>query len=91
MEFALRVHRASTHPAEVPVQYNGETVRAIMPELEVELCDDSGMHGTTTLHFRAQAEIAEARALFTQGSQVMMTFTAMAPSAIETVAEEPAA
>lgn len=87
MDVTLRINRASTHPVEVMVEHQGETAKAVMPELEVEMYDETGQHGTCTLHFRKQSEIAAAREVFVQGNEVTMTFAAKAPAAIETTAD----
>ncbi len=75
MDIMFCVNRVSTHSVEVPVQYNGEEARAMLPETEVELYDDKTMHGSLTLHFRSQAEIAEARTMFVAGSMVKLSFS----------------
>ena len=91
MNIPMRVHRISIHKVEVDVVFNGETARAELPELEVELMNDDS-HGTQVLHFRASAEIAEAKDLFKQGSMVTMSYTAdaAAPESITTTADESA-
>lgn len=95
MDITLRVHRVSTHPVEVPVTYAGETAKAMLPEMEVELVHEAGLHGTMTLHFRTQADIAAAKDMFMPGSEVIVTMKAVAsdtpadpvPDAIETTAD----
>ena len=97
MDISLRVHRVSTHPVEVPVVYNGETANAMLPELEVELVHEKGLHGSITLHFRTQADIAAAHDMFKPGSEVIVTMKAGAssteadpvPEEITTTAETP--
>lgn len=95
MDIHMRVHRVSTHPAEVEVVFNGEKARATLPELEVELTSDHGQ-GSHMLHFRSAADIAAAKELFHQGGTVTMTYAngKAPPEVIDTKAEhapEPAA
>ena len=91
MDISLRVHRVSTHPVEVPVTYDGETAKAMLPELEVELVHEKGLHGSMTLHFRTQADIAAARDMFAPGSEVVVTMKAGASNTpADPVAADPA-
>lgn len=86
MNIPMRVHRVSIHPVEVEVVFNGERALANLPELEVELTSDDG-HGSHMLHFRSSAEIAEAKALFKQGSTVLLSFATAGPVEVTTEAE----
>lgn len=85
MNIPMRVHRVSTHPIEVDVMFNGETARAHVPQMEVELVSNDG-HGSYALRFSSSAEIAEAKTLFKHGAMVMMTFAAAGPEEISTEA-----
>jgi hypothetical protein len=87
MDISLRCNRMSTHPVEVVVDYNGEKARASLPELEVELYDELLSHGSITLRYRTQSDIAAAKAMFKQGELVSLTFSKPAPEAITTAAE----
>jgi hypothetical protein len=89
MDITMRVNRVSTHSAEVAVTHKGEHAMAMMPELQVELHDDEGGHGSFTLHFLQQSEIAEANSVFVSGDQV--TFTATRKAGEAAAAEEPPA
>ena len=74
MDILMRVHRVSTHHVERTVIHEDEEATAMVAELEVELSDSTGSgHGTIMLHFRSQAKIAEAKAMFTHGGVVTMT------------------
>lgn len=86
MDVIMRINRVSTHPVEVDVHYAGEAARATLPELEVEMYDEGQLHGTTTLHFRTQADIAEARKTFKQGGEIVASYSAKpaAPEVIST-------
>lgn len=86
MNVPMRVHRVSIHPVEVEVVFNGEKAQANLPELEVELTSADG-HGSQMLHFRSSADIAAAKAMFKQGSDVMMSFSAAGPAVIKTEAD----
>lgn len=96
MDIQMRVHRVSSHHVEREVKFEGDTARAMVAELEVELLDtgDAG-HGSLVLHFRSQSNIKAARDTFEQGGTVTMTFAKAAPAAIDTHADtqtdEPAA
>lgn len=87
MEVTMRINRVSTHPVEVIVEHEGEKAKAVMPELEVEMYHEGEQHGTQTLHFRKQTDIAAARQVFVQGGEVIVTYNAKAPAAITTSAE----
>ncbi len=89
MDITMRVNRVSTHPVEVPVTYAGQDMKAMMPELEVELFHEHGTHGSLTLHFRTAAEIADAKAAFVQGSEITLHVAgaAAAPEMVETTAD----
>jgi hypothetical protein len=87
MDILLRCNRMSTHPVEVTVDYNGEKARATLPELEIELYDESASHGSIALRYRTQSDIAAAKAMFKQGDLVMATFSKAAPEAIMTTDE----
>lgn len=89
MNIPMRVHRVSTHPVDVEVVFNGEKAHASLPEMEVELMSDDG-HGSQTLHFRSSTDVAEAKALFKQGSNVVMSFAAAGPAKISTTEVDPA-
>lgn len=86
MNIPMRVHRVSSHPVDVEVVFNGEKARASLPELEIELTSDDG-HGSHALRFRSSAEIAAAKALFSPGSTVMMTYATAGPAVINTEAD----
>lgn len=98
MDIEFHVHRVSTHSVEVPVVYDGQTAKAMLPEMEVELVHMKGLHGSMTLHFRTQADIASARDIFQAGSAVVVTMKAGAsdtpadpvPDEITTTADTPA-
>lgn len=90
MDIAMRVHRVSSHPVDVDVTFNGETIRATLPELEVELKNDDG-HGTQALHFRSAADIKAAKDLFVQGGMVMVSYASTGPAVITTKAEQESA
>lgn len=79
MDIQMRVHRVSTHPVEVEVNYNGDVAKAMLPEMEVELMTAGGHHGTHTLHFRSQTDILEARELFHQGDLVTLSYSHATP------------
>lgn len=88
MDLVYVVNRASAHPREVDVTYNGQAARAMMTELEVEMYDPEGKHGTITMRFSA-AEMAEAKA-FVAGATVTVSLSAFqvtAPSLALEVAE----
>lgn len=90
MQVQMRVHNVSTHPAEVDVVYNGENLRAVVPELHVELMHLDGQHGSIALRYRSKADIDEAKAMFVQGGTVTMTFAQgeAPPAAVDTSATE---
>lgn len=85
MQVEMRVHTVATQPVEVEVVYNGETLKAVVPELHVELGHLLGVHGSMVLRYRGKADIEAARSAFVQGQTVMMSFAA-APATVETVA-----
>lgn len=87
MQHSFRINRVSTHPVEVEVSYNGDKARAMLPEMEVEMHDETSKHGSITLHFRSQAEIEEAKSLFMPGGMIMATFSQATPESITTEAE----
>lgn len=72
MKFTYRIHRASKHPVDVKAVFEGAEVSATITEMQVEMVDDSGQHGTLTLHFRVPSEVAEAEALFVEGESVTL-------------------
>lgn len=77
MDITMRVNRVSTHAAEVSVTHKGEVAKAMMPELQVELHDETpGGHGSFTLHFMSQAEVAEAKSVFVPGAMVTLSAVA---------------
>lgn len=80
MDITLRVNRVSTHHVERKVTHEGADAVAMMPELQVELHDETGHHGSLTLHFFAQARIEEAKTVFVPGGMVTATFAAVAPA-----------
>jgi len=86
MEFSMRVHSTATHPVEVEVNYNGEKARAMLPQFVVELLSEDG-HGSLALNFRSAADIAAAKALYTQGDYVSLTASRASPASISTEAE----
>jgi hypothetical protein len=90
MDMMMTVHGISTHPVEVPVQYNGEEASAMLPQLVVELADYTGLHGALALRFRSQSDIKAAKDLFVRGSTVTLTFSKGkdAPAVIDTAADE---
>lgn len=65
MDVTLRVNRVSTHSVERAVTYKGQHAMAMVPEMQVEMHDETGTHGSFTLHLTTVDEIAEAKALFT--------------------------
>jgi hypothetical protein len=84
MDIMMRVHTLANNPVEVDVVFNGEHARAKINEFEVELMCAEGKHGTLALRFRAQSDIAAARALFTQGGVVKMS---IGPASVSTEAD----
>lgn len=83
----LRVNRASSHPVQVPVAYQDETIIGHIQEFEVELHHEDGQHGSMVLRFRKAGEVAEAKSVFTAGGTVKMSFSKAddpAPVAVST-------
>ena len=59
---------STTRPAVGTVQ--GVDLSVSVPEMEVELYDPTGKHGSQQLHFRTPEEQAYAKAVFVNGSTV---------------------
>lgn len=74
MDVVLRVNRVSTHSVKDMVPYQGEMAEVMLQELEVELHDETAKHGSITLRFRRQAEVADAKAMFSGGDMVKLSF-----------------
>lgn len=84
MDITLRVNRVSTHSVERHVTHEGEAAVAMVPELQVELHDETGRHGSLTLHFFAQARMTEAKEIFVAGEMVTASFAAAPMAAVDT-------
>lgn len=92
MKMTYVVNRASHHPRAVEVDYKGEKARMTMSELEVEMHDPTGVHGTITMHFSGTSELAAA-AKFVDGGTVTVDLDAfeVTPPAEEPAPAEPEA
>jgi hypothetical protein len=92
MELVYIVNRVSPHPRDVSVEYKGEQAKMTMVELEVEMYDPTGVHGTILMKFSGTTEVAAA-AKFVGGATVTVpldAFVVTPPTiaSIETVMQE---
>lgn len=70
MKITMRVNRASVHPQLVDVTFNGETAKATISMLEVEMHDEAGTHGSWAFRVNKQSEVAALKEQFPPGSTV---------------------
>jgi hypothetical protein len=61
------VNRVSTHKAQRDITVEGELTRQEVDQVEVELIDEAGAHGSSTLRFSKPSEMDWARRTFVQG------------------------
>jgi len=64
------VNRVSINPAPISVEYQGQMIPAIVDQLEVELVDETGLHGSICLRYRTNDEKDAARAKYVPGTLV---------------------
>jgi hypothetical protein len=76
MKVSFIVHRASAETVRKPIEYDGETVTAEIPSLEVELTAADAGHGSLTLRYVGQAA-KDAALLFRPGVAVDAEFSAV--------------
>lgn len=86
MQIQLRVNRVSHHKVEDVVMLKGEEVTAEVTQIEVEMHDEAGIHGSATLRYRGKKDISEAKDTFKEGELVTVTFEAAAPAEAPTEA-----
>ena len=78
MQLKYRVHSAIITQASKKVKFEGAWVDANLTTLEVELecsAEQSRPHGSMTLRFLGNEEIAEAQKMFVVDHEVMLTFS----------------
>jgi hypothetical protein len=71
IEYTVENISSQTRPNVASI--DGATLAVIVPELEVELYDSTGKHGSLQLHFRTPEEQAYATATFKPGEKVTIT------------------
>ena len=69
----MRVENVSPQTRPNVASIDGATLAVIVPEIEVELHDESGKQGSWQLHFRTPEEQATAIATFVPGKTVTVT------------------
>lgn len=72
MDIRMLVARVSSGEFTTTVDLNGAKIEAKIPQLEVELVDESGQFGAITMRFRSEEERAFA-AKFVQGEHTTIT------------------
>jgi hypothetical protein len=72
MQTAYYVNRVSTHKVPMDIVVAGEPTRQPVDQLEVELVDETGQHGTITRRYHKPSEIAWAMEAFKQGATVTL-------------------
>lgn len=76
IEYTVGDVSAQTRPNVASI--NGVTLSVIVPEIEVELFDATGQHGSVQLRFRTPDEQAYALAAFKPGTLITITLPAPA-------------
>lgn len=72
MRSVYLVNRVSTHKVPADIVVAGEPARQAIDQLEIELVDPAGQHGTITRRYHRPSEIAWAREAFAEGATVTL-------------------
>nr|WP_294550014.1 hypothetical protein [uncultured Rhodopila sp.] len=72
MQTAYFVNRVSVHKQPMDIVVAGEPSRQAVDQVEVELVDPTGQHGTITRRYHKPSEIAWAKVAFVQGATVTL-------------------
>lgn len=80
MDLKYLVHRVSAHLYQTQATVNGETMPAHVHAVEVELVA-LGHEGGTILHRFIGAAAEEAKKLYREGQQIVLSFNAPTPPA----------
>jgi len=72
LQLNMVVASVSFQPMEVVVTHQGESVKAIVQSLRVDLRNDDALHGSLQLVFTKQSEIDDAVALFKPDAQLVL-------------------